>query len=333
MASLDHFPAGGENGPSLKLMWTEAQSNFEKVTKQHLVKTDIRTLDDVIEELERKLIPHDTDASSSHRRFKELASKVLTLINLLGGIAAQGASIVFGPANLCFNAMHYLIDIPTKISRFFDDLTRLFREISTFMKQFKIYHRIEQFAEVDFELRQSAHKLMIAFVDICAISIDVLSGSILKRFQTRAKIALFDNDSGVGVKLEEFQLLIRHQSQISDAVTLEHVVKQEHQMKDMFDMLTRASEDDKKRLEGIQNELTCTHDDVRTVKASTDVLLRDASDRIKEKKNRDDFESLCEKLLILPEVTQRAEKVMATLRDSLLTKTGSWLKKIDAYND
>lgn len=264
---------------------------------------------------------------------------MLTFIQLLGGIAAQGASIVFGPANLCFNALQFLIEIPAAISKFYNDLALLFQEISTFMKQFKIYERIEEYARVDIELKQGTHKLMIIFVDICAISIDVLSGSKLKKFKTMAKIALFDNDSGIRAKLDEFQRLISHQSQISDAVTLEYVLKSEFEltnsMKTVFEMLNRSSEDSRKLLEEksqeIQDELKDTHDDVKTVKAGTEVLVKDAIDRSDLKKHQEYLNRICRKLPYALETIQKLEKEVDQIRTDSLEGTGLWLKEIDVY--
>ena len=231
-----------EDEQDFRQMWIEAQHRFEKTTKKSLVQKTNRSLDDVLRELDKRFNTDDAEEGGAQRCVKELASNVLTFIDLLGGIAAQGASIVFGPANLCFNAMQFLIDIRTKVSKYYEGLALLFEKISTFMKQFKVYQRIDQYAQVDVELKQSTHKLLIAFVDICGLSIDAVSGSKLKKMWTVAKIALFQDDSGVQEKLKEFQLLIDHQSQIADAVTLEHVVKNEHSLSEIRNVLDNSTQ-------------------------------------------------------------------------------------------
>ena len=99
--------------------------------------------------------------------------------------------MVFGPANICFNAIQFLIDIPVRISKFYEELALLFEEILTCIRYFKIYPRIEQSARFDIELKQGTHMLMIILVDIRAISIDVLGSTKLRKSNTNAKIALF----------------------------------------------------------------------------------------------------------------------------------------------
>ena len=324
---------------SFEQMWKEASMRFEEKTKKSLLQSNNRSLDDVLGELESRFNTQDSNENSKQRRLKDLASNVLKFIQLLGGIAAQGASVVFGSACLCFNAMSFLIEIPAKISGFYDDLERLFNEISTFMKQFKIYQRIEQFAEVSIELKQGTHNLMILFVDICAISIDVLSGSRWHQIKTRAKIALFDDDSGIQAKLEEFKGLINHQSQISGAVTLEHVLKSERELTSslngVFEMLKKASEDSRKLLEQksqeIQDELKVTHDDVKIVKAGNEVLIKDVNDRISENQQLRYYNEICSKLRVVPDTAKNSEKEIDQMRSDRLSSTGSWLKDLEVY--
>lgn len=318
-----------EDERSFERMWKEAQVRFAETTGQILVQT--QSLEDVLIELNKRFDAQDSNDGGKNQRIKELASNVLNFIDLLCGIAAQGVSAVFGPASLCFNAMQALINIPAKVSKFHDDLALLFEEISAFMKQFKIYRRIEQFAEVDIELKQCTHKVMIVFVDICALSIDILSGSRWKKIKTVTKIALFDNDSGVRDKLEELRRLITQQGQISDAVTLEHVLRSEKDLtssvKTVFDMLKKASQANAKSME----ELEDTHDDVRAVKAGTEALLKDANERTSEHKQQEQFIQICKKLSLEPENLQRSEKDLDQMRSDRIQATGDWLKDMDVY--
>ena len=313
-------------------MWEDAKARFEKITSKNPTPTKPQSLEDVLTELDNYFNPSDTGDDSRMRRVKETAVNVLQLINLLGGVAAQGASMVFGPANMCFNAMQFLINIPARISKFYDDLGRLFYEISTFMKQFKIYQRIEKVATLDFELKEGTHKLLIIFVDICAISIDVLSGSKMRRLKTFAGIALFGNDSGIPAKLEEFKTLIQHQSQISDAITLEHVLKSEHDntssIKNMAQLLKSASEDSRRQL---LDRLKDTHDDVLIVKSNTRTLIRDVDKRSSEEKSRKQFEEVCKKLSISTSDLLVIETDYDKYQGKIADGTGSWLAEKEVY--
>ena len=328
-----------EDEESFKRMWMDAQIRFEEKTGQGLLRSKNQSLDQVLIELDKHFNAHDSDNGSKNQRIKELGSNVLKFIELLCGVVAQGASAVFGPATLCFNAMQALISIPAKISKFHDDLALLFAEIFAFMQQFKIYRRIEQFAEVDVELKQCTHKVMIVFVDICAISIDIISGSKWKRIKAIGKIALFDNDSGVQDKLEELKRLVVNQGQISDAITLEHVLRSEQELtssiKMVLETLKQASEASGRLLEAksqeILDEIAEARLTLRNVDARTEALQKDANDRKGERKQQELFNQVCKKLSIDRENLRMLEKDLDQMRGDCLQGTGDWLRDIDVY--
>ena len=319
-------------------MWEDAKARFKQTTNKTLTSTRPRSLEDVLAQLDQHFRPSESGEDAKMQRVKEMAANLLKLINLLGGLAAQGASMVLGPANMCFNAMDFLIKIPARISKFYDDLERLFHEISTFTKQFKIYQRIEDFATIDVEFKGGIHKLLILFVDICALSIDTLSGSRFRRLKIMAEIALFDKASGVEVKLKEFNTLIQHQSQMSDAITLEHVLKSEHDisgsMKDMAKVLNDASEGSRQQLEVSLETLGMlkgTHDDLLIMKSGTDILVRDVDKRSYEKTRWEQLEELCKKLSISTNDLPAIEKDYNDYQSKIMDRTGSWLEEVDVY--
>lgn len=291
-----------EDEQSFAQIWEEAEMRFQQATDKSLKQPKKRSLDDVMKELDNRFNSNDSEERYKQQRFKQAALNVLNLVLLLGGLAAQGASAVFGPADMCFNAAQFLMDIPKKISKFYDDLAQLFEEIYTSMKQFHIYERMDQYALVGSELKQCTHKLMILFVDTCALSMKVLGGSKLKHL---AKIALFDDDSGINAKLEEFRRLVRHQGQISNAITLEHVLKSESEQSELKGSvrsvleLLRTSADSAQQLDRkfmeLQDELNDQHGDVKIVKADTEVLVKDVKDRSSMKKQQEQYDQICKR--------------------------------------
>ena len=327
-----------EGEQSFAQMWEDAQVRFEKTTNKSFKQAKNQRLGDVLAQLDQHFNPRDPKDGGKKARIKELVTNVLKFVQLLGGIAAQGASMVFGPANICFNALSFLMNIPAEISSFYDDLSTLFEEISNFVKQFKIYQRIEEYAKVGMELKEGTHKLMIALVDICAICIKFYGSSKLHTIKTMTKLTIFNNDSGIKSKLNDFRTLINHQSHVSDAVTLEHVLNAEHEtsnsFKGVFDILNKASEDSRTLLENsqkTQDEVISTHTDVKMVKLGTEAIVNDVKERSSEKKQREEFDNICKKLSVTAESIQQWEKEFDQIRSNSLPRTGSWLKDIDIY--
>ena len=309
-------------------MWVDAQARFEEMTKTPLKRAKNLSLNDAMAELGRHFDPQDTELNGKKAQAKEWAMNLLKFIQLLGGIIAQGASVVVGPASLCFNALSFLLDIPTRISSFYDDLSALFQELSTLIQHFKIYERMDRYVDVGMELKEDTHKLMIAFVDVCAISIEFFGGSRLHTFGTLTKVALFNNKSGIESKLAEIKTLIDHQSQITGAVTLEHVLKAEHETSNSFRRLFEELNISAERSQGQLEKTQEIQDDVKTVK---DVLVRDTNERNAEKKQRDEFEAICKKLSVDADVIRQSGDEIEQIQRQNLPETGFWLRKMDAY--
>jgi hypothetical protein len=89
--------------PSLQEMWEKAERNFKaKIEKTFDAKTAMKfrragapmSLEDVIREMESRTVEDESDGAKIKNRAKEMGQRVLMCIQLLGGIAAQGASIL-----------------------------------------------------------------------------------------------------------------------------------------------------------------------------------------------------------------------------------------------
>jgi len=75
-------------------MWEEAQERFHKLTAKELKGSRPKRLDDVITELEAKYVANSSTELDIKKRTAKVIENVLKCIQLLGGIAAQGASMV-----------------------------------------------------------------------------------------------------------------------------------------------------------------------------------------------------------------------------------------------
>jgi len=152
----------------LRRMWQDAENEFSQMTRKNLRADPEKRLEDVLQELERKYQPETSEERSTKAKVGDTIGKVLSCVQLLGGLASQGASIVFGPATLCFNAISFLIDVPGKIAKVYEGVGNLFEEVSHFLVLFRIYGN---YTKLDPELRDGTHKLMISLVKICGLSI------------------------------------------------------------------------------------------------------------------------------------------------------------------
>ncbi|KAJ5719872.1 hypothetical protein N7493_006750 [Penicillium malachiteum] len=189
--------------------WNRACGAFAQTAKADLTASPKFTVDEVLDQIRAKQ-DADDEKNAKYKVAKDAISKTLTFITLLGGIAAQGASMVFAPSSLCFNAISYLISAGTKYKRIFSSLAELFRRISDVLERCKIYMRLPADA-VDISLRKIINEELVCFVDICALSIKVLNGH---KIITALKVFAFDSDEGVSGQLGRLASLVERESQM-----------------------------------------------------------------------------------------------------------------------
>ncbi|KAL5332733.1 hypothetical protein BJX70DRAFT_407031 [Aspergillus crustosus] len=194
---------------NIQVAWDTACRVFARMAQVDLTVAPKLSVDEVLEEIRRK---HDDDEEKhkKYRAAKDVISRTGNFIMVLGGIAAQGASMVFAPSSLCFNAISYLIETGAKYKRIFSSLTELFQRISDVLERCKIYMRMPAEA-VDTSLRKIINEELVCFVEICALSIKVMKGT---KMLIGLKVFAFDSDEGVSAQLERLAALVERESQM-----------------------------------------------------------------------------------------------------------------------
>ena len=79
---------------TLQQMWSEATKEFEERTSRVLNIHPPKTLEDVRKQIESQQAQYDSDERGLARQAKDASMNVLYCLKLLGGVAAQGASMV-----------------------------------------------------------------------------------------------------------------------------------------------------------------------------------------------------------------------------------------------
>ena len=77
-------------------LWKEAMDRFQVLTQKSIKMSPPKTLDDIRKQIESDQVESSDNRQQSDgkKRAKEISLNALTCIKLLGGVAAQGASMV-----------------------------------------------------------------------------------------------------------------------------------------------------------------------------------------------------------------------------------------------
>jgi hypothetical protein len=216
---------------------------------------------------------------------------------------------------LCFNAVYFLIAIPGKVSKIYDTLGDLFDRIFVSLSQFKIYERIEQYSNIDMTLKTTIHKLLLKFVDICGLSIDIFDRGWRGKLKVIAKVTFFDDDSGVGAELANFQSLVQEQSAVVDTLTLESVLKSENKLAELQKVLNISDQ----KLDEIK----------KVAEEGFGVLIAADKGRKTEELKQQQLVKIEKKL----SVKDSSPATHQANISNCMPGTGSWLDSIQIYKD
>ncbi|RAH71167.1 uncharacterized protein BO66DRAFT_419801 [Aspergillus aculeatinus CBS 121060] len=192
------IPHSAQDEYNLQEAWDRVCTSFMQTTHADLKTAPTKyTIEEVLDQI-RARQEEANEKNAKYQELKTVMNKTLTFVGLLGGIAAQGASMVFAPSSLCFNA------------RIFSSLAELFRKVSDMLDRLQIYMRGPPDA-VDIALRRIINDQLICFVDICALSIQVLKGH---KVLIAIKGFAFGEDEGVSGQLARLESLVERESQM-----------------------------------------------------------------------------------------------------------------------
>ncbi|EAW19769.1 uncharacterized protein NFIA_093890 [Aspergillus fischeri NRRL 181] len=299
-----------ESSPaSVKEIWEKTIVRFHERTGQKLDGVS-RGPEDLRRLLDAHYAAQADDKSVSQA--KAVGFQMIHCIQLLGGIASQGASMVFAPAGLCFNALSFLLDIPKKVHEFHGEIDAIFAEVGPALAQFRIYERMEESSQIDEALRLSIYQVMTSFVNLCADCINIHHEGRWKGFKRNAKRILLD-DGSVRSELANFKKLTQDQLNIQATLTLEVAVETGQHVKFMkattldIDANTKAIKSDVSGLVEAENK-RALDDNRKQILSTIKNTLGQKDDRI-----------------------AAVLEARDTLWEGAVKDSGKWLNEIDAY--
>ncbi|KAH8891728.1 hypothetical protein GQ53DRAFT_864438 [Thozetella sp. PMI_491] len=147
-----------------------------------------------------KVQEDDRKAAAQYSTARTVFNRMLQAISTVGGIVSDGASNVFAPAGMCYNALTFVIQAWRGYEGIFDSLAALLEKCSEF------FDRLAEYAQtgMDRKLSRVACQFLELFVRIC--------DRALQLRKKRAKFAafmkqLFLNDDGMQDLLNQMKNL------------------------------------------------------------------------------------------------------------------------------
>lgn len=220
---------------TLQELWWKVEQDFNKENPGHHLGAQISAdrsnvqiaKNSVLDKWRQRYQADESDSARHKQQITTYMNNVLNALELVGSFASQAAACAFPPAGLCFSALQFLINAPKHIHKVYEDLEKLFIQVDRFLMQFSIYQRMDDNFGLDETLIVNANKLLIQFVKICGLSVKLLEGGKRQTIKQGFKTVLFGDDAGVQAELDTFESLARFNNELTDTITLEHVLQSE----------------------------------------------------------------------------------------------------------
>lgn len=116
--------------------------------------------------------------------------------------------------------MFQLLDIPEQLKSFREEIEGLFTTIEPYLSVFRIYDKMDHFSDIEPELKQAIHNVMISFVDICSLSINLRDSGKWQKLKFKTKYVILQDDSGIKGEIEKFERLTKAHNSIQSTQTL-----------------------------------------------------------------------------------------------------------------
>ena len=207
------YSAGGAKTPTtplsteidLDVAWKATISKCQSITNWDLNANSRLSVDDVVSNIK----PTKRDGKSeSHDQAKKVFRRSLECISRFGEIAAQSASMVFGPSNQCFNAVNFVIRAAQGYTEAIENLGILMERISAFFDRLKDYLE-DSSADVKLEprLRVTVYRVLDHFLVAMGNAHEITSG-FSGKLKLGFKVTVYGEDGGIKDALAKLETLV-----------------------------------------------------------------------------------------------------------------------------
>ena len=195
----------------LDKFWEGIIARLNEKTKWDLNSRSALSVDQVL----LKINPPKDEKPEKHAKTKQVWKTTMVCVHRLGvfvqrfgSIIAQGASVAFGPAGQCFNAINFIISATQEYEKIFANLTTLLERVSVFLENLNIYmDQKDAETKLDKRLRKTCYRVLEHFLKIMATSHDLVS-SHRARFGLKVKSVMFGEDNGISSSLATLETLV-----------------------------------------------------------------------------------------------------------------------------
>ncbi|KAI9653323.1 MAG: hypothetical protein M1821_007647 [Bathelium mastoideum] len=199
-----------------------AAKRFEAICGKNLEALDLASLQRVqdLESLvDSKSAEFDEFRKKRGSLFKVIMENVMMPVELLGNLAAGGASVAFPASSLIFGAVSYLIGAAKGVSSAYDQIEDLMSTLQGFTTRLKVYNR----EKISVELQRNLIAILTTLLEVLALSRKSIKHGRVWGF---GKSVALGKDKDVSDAVEKLAQLTRSENLLVGAETHSEVTRQ-----------------------------------------------------------------------------------------------------------
>lgn len=256
--------------------------------------------DNLLAEIDRQQSKFTDFREKRHTLFTVLGG-ALKPVELVGNLAAGGASMAFPPSSLVFGAVTYLINAGHGVSASYDSIIGLFTEVKEFTTRLSVHAK----QNISPELRGIVTQILTTLVTICGMSAKLIAhGRVGQYF----KGVLLGKDEKIQAQLDELRRLTESEERMVGALTLNVVTTSDRKI-------------DQLNIVAVESQVT-----LNDVREQVSHLVLAVGEQKKQDKNENERTQLEKIRLVLKPMTE-PQDIYNGLASRRVPGTGDWVHK------
>ncbi|RYP54147.1 hypothetical protein DL769_010400 [Monosporascus sp. CRB-8-3] len=196
-------------------IYTRAINKYREITKEDLdvaLLQKLQTVDDLGKEINERNESF-SEYRNKRRGIFDVMKAALGPVQLFGGLAAEGASMVFAPSSLVFGAVTHLMAAAEGVSSSYDAIQDLMGSLKDFTVRMKAYTQ----EEISEDLSDKLSDILVTLVEIFALSTKAIKRGRMRKF---ARNILLGNDDAIKAAVDKLDKLTMVEARLVGAETL-----------------------------------------------------------------------------------------------------------------
>jgi hypothetical protein len=304
-------------------VWPQVLQKYEEITKEKLHPGT--TFAEFQVQIEQGIARSST---KSHQHTRKVLNNIGLCLEMFGGVIAQGASIVFGPASQCWNAISFVIQAGRKFAEILDGFVILMERSSVFFERLNFFLRHERGqdgSKLPHHLRKPAYNILSNFLGILASSYN-LATSKKERWKTMVGVVLFNSDAGVAASLGLMEQRIQDFTNASVDQILADV-------KGLALYLRKSDEERARHHTEIQEHQQAIYKVAEQFLQCTQEMKSTLDGRITKDQHKDDKDKIAKSLALIKsgEAEVLSDRRHREICKAHVPTTGQWLERHDGF--